>query len=160
MLSVQQQLALEQSRMAMNKIDQAGDILTSRAVGLLQASSLLLVLVGVVRLPSFLLAPHPAPWAQASLAVAFLAFAGMIGLFIFALLPRTYPLPGTNVWEEIFDGYLNVSEDACFDQVLSDTLRATELMASISRRKAFCLQASLVLFLLQVVGLLGLALTG
>lgn len=155
-LSTQQELVLAECRMAFERLDQAADMLDSRTMGLVQASALLLALVGVVRLPGFVTGPVNG-WQVAAVGVALLAFAGMIGLLLLALLPRVYVLPGSLDWDELFNDYVNVSEDDCFAQVLNNLIKATEERQAVNGRKGLCLRWAIVLFIVQIVGLLSVS---
>lgn len=129
----------------------------NRASALLQASGLLLVLVGVVKLPDFVL--QTSTFATIALIVAFLAFAGMVALTLITLKPRAFPVPVTDDWDVISTRYLQASEEACYDQVISDLLASIDMMEAINKRKAAYLKLSMLLFVAQIVGLLALALT-
>lgn len=157
MLSAQQTLVLEEKRLMLSMLDGARDTLDARGLGLVQAAGLVLVLAGVVRLPGFVLAPVDQGWALAAVAVAFLAFGGMVGLFLGAMAPLVYTLPGTLDWDELGERYLGAEEEDCFNQVLSNLIEAIEKMMAVNRRKGRCLRWAIGLFLVQVVGLLAMA---
>lgn len=156
-MTVQQQLILQQKQTGLAMTADARTSIDNRASALLQASGLLLVLVGVVKLPDFVL--QPSTFATLALIVAFLAFAGMVALTLITLKPRVFPVPVTDDWDVISTRYLQASEEACYDQVISDLLAAIDMMEAINKRKAAYLKFSMLLFVVQIVGLLTLALT-
>lgn len=154
-MTFQQQLVLQQKQTTLAMTSDARTNIDNRANALLQSGGLLLLLVSVVKLPAFVL--QPSPLATVALALAFVTFAGMVIATLRAIAPRAFPTPMTDDWDAIYSKYLEVSEEACFDQVLSDLLGAIDMMEAINKRKAFYLKASMLLFVVQIVGLLAVS---
>ena len=156
-MTEQEKLVLHQKRMAVKMASDARTNIDNRASALLQAGGLVLVLVSVVKLPAFVL--QPTPIAKIGIAIALLTFAGMLIFTLLSLMPRAYAAPTTRDWDTLQQRYLLVDETTCFDQVLADVLGAIDSLEAINKRKALYLKLSMLLFLLQIVGLLALALT-
>lgn len=153
----QQLLTLEQQYYSLTHITASNDRLDDKAMALLQGAGLLLVLIGALRLPAFV--TNPNLWGWLGLAVGFLAFAAMILLLTLSWYPGVSPSPGAQDWDNIYDRYITVDKDACFDQILVNVLESYDLKLSLNRVKARRLKWGVWLFLLQIVGLLILALT-
>lgn len=156
-MTFQQQLLLQQKQTTLAMVADARTNIDNRANALLQSGILLLLLVSAIKLPAFV--QQPSPLVSVALALAFLTFAGMVAANLLALAPRPFPTPTADNWDAIHTKYLQADEETCYNQVLSDTIAAIDMMEAINKRKALYLKASMVLFVLQLVGLLGLALT-
>jgi hypothetical protein len=153
----QQSLLLEQQYKALEMIDQANASLDTKATQLLQGSGLIVALIGVLSFPSFATS-HPTPLMKVGIAVAFFAFLMMVGLSILAWSPRDYHLPGSVDWDEMYKKYILVDGKSSFGQVLSDCARAIELSRVINIRKGKMVYWSAFLLIVQIGGLMILAL--
>ena len=155
-VSPQRQLVLEQKyRMFENSV-QVGEHLDSKASALLQAGGLVIALTGVVKIPGFV--ANPDLWSTIGIAIAFFAFAGMVLLAVFAGLPSDFGHSGNTNWDEMFADYIHQDVDACFDQILADLLEAIERSVQRNRSKARYVTWAAVLFAVQILGVLFLAL--
>jgi len=155
-LPAQYQLVLEQTHYRLAQIDRANEHLDTKALGLLQVAGLILALTGVLKFPDALYGADVL--VKTGIAVGFLAFAGMILLTLLTWSPANIALPGSTDWEEIYDKYVTVQIEQTFDQVLQDSLATQHYLVELNRRKANCLKWSLLLFFIQLAGLLLLAL--
>lgn len=154
--SRQQELILEQKYFVLNLVMQAGESLDRKGMGMMQAAGVLLALAGVIRLPAFVLGPVNG-WQAGAVGVAFLSFAGLLGLTLWAWRPGRYALPGVSDRGELQEVYLGAEEEDAFLQVLGDCVDAIEAQRQANGWKARRVRWAMVLFVVQVVGLLGLA---
>lgn len=154
----QQRLVLEQQYFALNELCRANEHLDTKALGLLQASGLIFMLIGDLKFPA-LFFNDPGFWPLAGIGLGFLAFTAMIGLAVWSWSPANFPTPGSRDWDEIYDTSITVEADHSFDQILANCLEAYRLNRTINRQKSWLVRLSLGLFLVQIVGLLILAFT-
>jgi hypothetical protein len=155
--SFQQSLLLEQKYRALEMIDQANNSLDTKATQLLQASGLIVALVSVLSIPSFVTS-RLTHLMEAGIAVAFLVFVLMIGLSILAWSPGKHVIPGSADWNEMYNRYILVDSERCFDQILSDCTEAIESSKSANSRKGDLLKWSASLLVVQIGGLMMIAL--
>lgn len=151
---------LQEARDSMAMVDGARDSLDARAQQLVQAAGLIIVLVSVIKLPEIL--AQPAPWSRIAFAFAFFVFLGMVWLALRVWWPRSYGTPGGSLedWEMVYQNSLNVSDDQSFMQVWTDYQRTIDLLIGVNIRKARYLKGAMALFLVQIAGLLAMALLG
>lgn len=156
-LTLQEQMVLDSLNRTYANSVQTGDHLDNKATALLQAGGLVIALTGVVKIPEFV--ATPTLWAGLGIAIAFLAFAGMILLAVLAWRPSSFAHAGGIEWDEIFDDYLLVDAEKCFNQVLSDLTSAIQQNFARNTAKSRYVHLSALLFAAQVVGVLVLALS-
>ena len=82
----------------------------------------------------------------------------MVLLAVFAGLPSDFGHSGNTNWDEMFADYIHQDVDACFDQILADLLEAIERSVQRNRSKARYVTWAAVLFAVQILGVLFLAL--
>lgn len=134
-------------------VDKANDHVDGKALGLIQSASLLIAVASALILPN---------WTAEGtgvlvLASALVVFAGMLVCATLAWAPNVTSSPGSLDWDEIYDLYLTPEAPACFDQMLSDTLRAIQLTQTVNTRKARYLHWSMALFVLLIMAVAGFA---
>lgn len=156
-LTTQQQLVLEQNRRLYDTVDRTGEHLDGKASAILQAGSLIIALTGATTLPS-LVGAAPAPPVLAGLAVGCLAFIGMTVCAILAWHPSDHKLVGSPDWDKYFDLYISKELDDAYNQILADFSHATSLNMVANARKARYVMWATWLLVLQVVGILVIAL--
>lgn len=156
-LTSQRELVLAQKYKMYDTTTQIGDHLDGKASVLLQAGGLIIAITGVVKIPAFV--HNPDIWAYLGIIVAFSAFAGMVICAVRAWAPAEFNHAGRSNWDEIFNDYINVDLDTCFNQVLSDLVGAINTSKSRNQQKARYVTWSAWLFAIQIVGVLILALT-
>lgn len=157
-LTSQEEMLLHDRRMTVAMVDNAGDHLDSKALGLLQAASLVLALVAVLGLITRL--PGLSGFALVGLVIALLAFGSMIVLALVAWYPRPMFAPGSKDWDTVWANYLVADTTSVYLQVISDYDELTRLFETRNRIKGRALTSSSVLFVVQLIGLLVLALAG
>lgn len=135
---------------------QTGDHLDNKAATLLQASSIVTGLTGVIAVPAFVSAPSSGGEILA-LAVAFATFVGMIVCALLAWWPSNLSYPGGYKWDTIFPNYIAKDLPDCKDQLLADTLEALRLALERNVWKSRMVRISGMLFALQVIGLFFIA---
>lgn len=151
-------MVIQQRYAMLSTVNQTGEQLDNKAATLVQAGGLIIALVGVVKIPDFV--GSPTPWAIASIALAFLAFAGMVVCAQLAWTPSRSVLPGTQDWDFLSTNYLNEDVPGCFDQILSDLFEAIRTHRQRNDHKAWLVSLAAWLFMAQIVGVLALALVG
>ena len=124
-----------------------------------RAASLIITLTGIVGIPSNFVAQDPSRWAMIGLAIAFAAFAGMVGLAIWAWLPTNFYVPGTLDRDSLYDDVISLYDIYGYDQILQNVLDCAQDNQAVNERKANLIKASAVLFILQILGLFVMALT-
>ena len=139
-------------------VDGARDSLDVRAQQLVQAAGLIVVLVSVIKLPQIL--ATPSLWGRLAFGVAFLAFTGMVWAALRVWWPRDYGAPGNGLaeWDDTYYRSLIVDDEEGFKQVWADYQGLIDLLAAVNLRKARWLQWAMALFLIQIAGLLAVAL--
>lgn len=144
---------LDNVRRSLDAFDQANDHVDGKALGLIQAASLLVAVSAALILPYW----TAGGMGVLVLAAALVAFAGMLVCAALAWSPNVVTLPGPLDWDEIYDSYLTPDPQACFDQMLSDALRSIQLAQAVNVRKARYLQWSMALFVMLILALAGFA---
>lgn len=157
-LTSQEDLLLHDRRMTVAMIDKAGDHLDSKALGLLQAASLVLALVAVLGLPDRLASLSGV--GLLGLIIALLAFGSMIVLAVIAWYPRPYFAPGSKDWDQVWSKYIVADTTSVYLQVISNYDRLIEVLDVRNRIKGQALIGAAIVFVFQIVGLLILALAG
>lgn len=157
-LTSQEDLLLHDRRMTVAMVDNAGNHLDSKALGLLQAASLVLALVAVLGLPGRLTALSGV--GLFGLIVAVLAFGAMIVLALVAWYPRPYFAPGSEVWDDVWAKYIVADTMSVYLQVISNYDELIGLLTARNRIKGQALVGAAIVFVVQIVGLLILALAG
>jgi hypothetical protein len=153
----QYQLVLEQQYFGLSQLYQANDHLDDKALSLLQAAGLILALVGALEIPGFVATSEPALWAKVGISLGFAAFVAMVVTVALAWRPGASHLPGTQDWNKVYDKYVTVELNHSFDKVLVDAMEVYDRIAAINIVKAKRLRWAVWLFLLQIIGLLILA---
>lgn len=155
--NAQRQAILAHQYKAMEMTNSNGDHLDNKAATLLQSGAFIIALVGAVKIPSYVYAPNTA--ATIGIIIAFAAFAGMILLALRAWFPSDVKLPGTIDWAFLWNEYVYAAGEEFFNQMLSDVQDV--ITESIARNaiKARCVTYATWLFIVQIVGILILALT-
>ncbi len=155
-LTSQEELLLHDRRMSVDMVVRAGNNLDGKALGLLQAASLVLALFGVLGLSERL--PNLTGWALVGLIVALVAFASMIGLSVVAWKPRSFFLPGSRDWNEMWATYVVADTTTVYLQVISDYNRLIKVFEARNDIKGQSVIGAAAMFVVQIVGLLILAL--
>lgn len=155
-LTAQQQLALDQQKLLLERLDQAGTHLDSKALGMMQSAGIILALVTAVSLPL----STPTLAGKVALGAAFLAFVAMIWLSTRAWFPRAYYMPGTRDWQDLFTKYVQADLDQAFVQTLSNYREGIKILETANIQKGVSIRWSAGLFVVQIVGLLIVALAG
>lgn len=156
-LSTQQQLLLDQTLRLCDSVDRTGEHLDGKAGTILQAGSLIIALTGATTLPS-LVAGSQSPYVLAALSVGFLAFIGMTACAVWAWRPSDHKLVGAETWEDSFTMYINQEPEKAYQQVLFDLLESVGPNMATNARKARYVTLATWLLVLQVVGILVIAL--
>jgi len=157
-LNYRRGLLLEQKYKILQIFDQANDSLDSKATQLLQAGGLIVALVTALSFSTFFASPGSTTSAKAGIAVACLAFVGMIGLSIAAWSPKESGAPGSLDWAQMYDRYILVDDETCYNQILSDCTEAIASSKAVNIRKGNLVKWSAFLLVLQLGGLVILAL--
>ncbi len=149
---------LQQARDSYSMMDGARDSLDVRAQQLIQAAGLIIVLVSIFKLPEVL--TSSASWGRLAFAGAYLVFVAMMGLALRIWWPADFALPGPGLaeWDDVQSNYLNLSDEENPMKVWADYQGAINVLEMVNKRKARWLKGAMVLFLIQIAGLLGLAL--
>lgn len=158
-LTPQQQLLLDQQWRMLDDRSQAGDHLDNKAAAILQAGSLIIALVGAVSIPPVLAQQSP-PILLGGLAFALAVFAGMLVCALLAWQPRDYRVPGSTSWNSMWNNYVNAGLQDAFAQILSNIQAATETHERRNALKARYVTWGTWLLVLQVAGILLIALAG
>lgn len=151
--SANERAVLDNLRRTLAAFDQANDHVDGKALGLIQAASLLIAVAAALILPHW----TAGVTSVAVLAAALVVFAGMLVCAAMAWSLNAVALPGPLDWDELYDSYVTVDEQACFDQMLSDTLRAIGLSEAVNARKGRYLQWSMALFVMLIMAVAGFA---
>lgn len=157
-LTVQEQMVMAHLNRTYANSIQTGDHLDNKATALMQAGGLVIALTGVVKIPGF--ASNPTAWAAVGISLAFLAFAGMILAAVKAWNPSNFSHAGAIEWDEMFNAYLLKDVQDCYSQELYDLSSAIEDMFARNISKGKYVRLSALLFAIQIVGVLILALVG
>jgi hypothetical protein len=154
--TIQKQLVLEQTQRLYDTVDRTGEHLDGKAATVLQAGSLIIALTSATTLPS-LVGAQPSPWMLGGLVCGFLAFIGMTICAILAWRPGDHKLSGSPDWDNFFDLYISQEMDDAYNQVLSNLGIAVAANMATNARKARYVTLATWLLVLQVVGILVLA---
>lgn len=158
-LTTQQQLVLEQTQRLYDTLDRTGEHLDGKAAAILQAGSLIIALTGATVLPS-LVASTKSPWLVAGLAIGFAAFIGMTICAIVAWRPADHQLVGSESWDNFFDLYISKEVDDAYNQVLGNLSDAIAANKDANEVKVRYVTVGAWLLVVQVVGILAMALVG
>ena len=132
--TTQYNLLLQQKYNALGMIDKSNDVLDDKASKIMQASSLIIALTGLLASP-FIGASISG--VSAFLVVSILtAFMMMVGLSIVSVAPKSHYLSGVQNWKKNFEQYVFVSAEETFTQVLSDCIKTIELLMETNSTKA------------------------
>jgi hypothetical protein len=150
--SSQFNLLLQQKYGALNMIDKSNEVLDDKASKIMQASSLIIALTGLLA----------SPFVGASLSGVsgilvvsiLLAFMLMVGLSIVSVSPKMHYLPGSQNWDKNFEQYIMVTAEDSFEQILSDCIQTIDLLSETNSNKAKLVRISASLLLLQIGALL------
>lgn len=137
-MTTQQQLVIEQCKRNYDDLNQTGEHLDHKAMFVILASVLFISVGGGVFVPLC--------FGVASVCAA-----------IGALTPREHKRVGDGVWDNYFNLYISVEEDAATNQVLSNLGDAITVNAASNEDKARLVNLSMLLFLLQVLSTLVVA---
>lgn len=150
--TTQYNLLLQQKYTTLGMIEKSNDVLDDKASKIMQSSSLIIALTGLLA----------SPFVGASLsnvsvflvASILLAFILMIGLAIVSVSPKSHNLPGTQNWRKNYEQYIFVNAEGTFKQILSDCISTIELLRETNNSKAKFVRISASLLLIQVISLL------
>ena len=149
-LDVRHELVREEQYRLFSALQGFNDDLDRKATSLRQA--------GLFNV-AFVIALGISGFAWAPLAVAAVFSVPIIILTTEILSPEDNKLPGVADWDTVNE-YLLAPVESCFKQVLSDILAASETAEVVNKRKAhFVLWAGRLLDF-QVIGILGILLSG
>lgn len=157
-LTTQEELLLHDRRMSVDMVVRAGNNLDGKALGLLQAASLVLALFGVLGLSERL--PNLAEWALFGLILALGAFALMIMLSVIAWHPQPFFLPGLRDWDEMWATYVVADTTKVYLQVIADYNKLIKMFEARNDVKGQAVIGAAFLFVVQIAGLLILAFAG
>lgn len=152
-LTAQEELVLHDRRATVQSVDAAGDHLDGKALGLLQAASLVLALVAIAGDLDWL---SLGLVERAGLGVALLAFGLMLGAALAAWSPREYWAPGVRDWDQMVERYLRADTTDALLQTISNYDGLLERLMERNATKGRWLRAAVGLFVVQV-GALALA---
>lgn len=150
--SNQYNLLLQQKYCALNMIDKANDVLDDKASKIMQASSLIIALTGLLASP--FIGASITDVSYFWVAAILIAFMFMVGLSIVSIKPKLYYIPGTQNWDKNFNQYVLSSPEDGFNQILSDCLETIDILTETNRKKGNLVRLSAYLLIFQVVGLL------
>lgn len=155
--TAQQQAIIEHKYKTLEMSNQNGDHLDNKASTLLQAGAFIIALVGAVKIPAYVYTPNTL--ATIGIIIAFAAFAGMILLALRAWFPSNVTLPATVDWDFLWQEYVYETPEGCLNQILTDLNNVTVEYIARNAIKARCVTWSTWLFIVQIIGVLILALT-
>lgn len=145
-------LLLQQKYSVLNMLDKSNDTLDDKASKMLQSSSLIIALTGLLASPLVGASlSGVSAWLVMGILIAFML---MVGLSIVSIAPKAHYLAGTQDWQKSFEQYILVSAEAAFGQVLSDCLEIIDAMLVTNNRKAWLVKISAILLILQIGALL------
>lgn len=156
-LTTQQQLVIEQAQRLYDTVDHTGEHLDSKASTVLQAGSLIIALTSATTLPS-IVASQATLWVIIGMAIGSLAFIGMTVCAILAWRPLDHKLVGEPDWDSFYDKYISKEKDDAVAQVLSNLATSTTHNMAANERKARFVTWGTWLLVVQVVGILVIAL--
>lgn len=145
-------LILQQKYSVVAMLDKSNDTLDDKASKILQSSSLIIALTGLLASPLMGVSlSGVSVWLVVSILVAFML---MVGLSIISIAPKAHVLAGTQDWKTVFEQYILLSAEAAFCQVLSDCLEIIDTMLVANNRKAWLVKISAALLIMQIGTLL------
>jgi len=150
--TTQYNLLLQQKYNTLGMIDKSNDVLDDKASKIMQSSSLVIALTGL--LASSFVSASLSGVSAFLVASILLAFMLMIGLAIVSVAPKLYNLPGTQNWKKNFEQYIFVNAEETFTQVLSDCINTIESLRETNNTKAKLVRISASLLLIQIGALL------
>lgn len=133
-----------------------GEHLDGKAGTILQAGSLIIALTGATTLPS-LVSSQLSGWMLAGTSIGFLAFIGMTVCAILAWRPTNYQMAGSASWDNYFDLYISKEVDDAYNQVLYSLTQVITANMAANTRKARYVTLGTWLLVVQVVGILAIA---
>lgn len=151
--SFQEGLVLQQLQRNADKLDEANDAMDAKAMGLLQASSLV---TGLLALLDYSIAKGS--WLSGlAVIVALVCLFCMVLALLEAFRPRAYDTAGVADWDDIYKLHLSVSPEACFLQIVSNLINSIKSVEKINQEKREMLYWAVVLFAVQVFCLFAVA---
>lgn len=151
---------VQQAKDSLAMVDNARDSLDSRAQQLIQAAGLIMVLVSAIRLPAAL--DGQTSLGRISFAVAFAVFIGMVSLALRVWWPTTFGTPGPDLSQVdlVYSNYIEADDKDSGLQIWADYQGTIDVLVAVNERKARYLKGAMALFLVQIIGLLFMALLG
>jgi len=122
----------------------ASETLTSKALGVLNATGIAWVIIGTLGLLQRheMFAP-PWLWVWILTVVGYMA---MVGIVVGGILPQDYSYPITTDWDELHRLFILKDEDACLDQLLSNYTTYIDLNRQpLQRQRSLLKPAALIL---------------
>lgn len=82
------------------------------------------------------------------------AFLLIAVVFVVELWPLTYRMPHSLTWDDQFNLYLNVTDEECFDQELSNYLDCRRAQTALNEFKSRCVRIMGIFLVAQIVSIL------
>ena len=154
----QETLVLQERYLLPSMIQEANAQLTAKALGYLQAGSIILGLFTLLNLDPLLQALDQAPLVAFReipvqtilLGCSFAMFLLMIIFSIRVITPTDYLLPGAMDWEGIYKRYLHAKPEDCYRQILSNVFDSIKHAHKLNVTKSFSVKWCGVCLVLQV----------
>ena len=154
----QQELVLKEQYKKLDMLDGANESLDEKAKLLLQINALLVAVLTLLGVPKFI-SDNPSVLVAVVLSIALTIFGITVYLTLYATLPRKYETPGKKDWDLIFKNYLGVSEEECFDQVLSNVIFVNTNLSEVNAAKSRDIKIASRLLVGQVIFLIFILVT-
>lgn len=158
-LGQQQDTVIQMLDQMIATITQSNDGLDTKAGILLQSSSIIIGLIGVLRIPNYVTS-NPPFWVQVGIAIAFIIFLIMLGLSMWAWQPHKMYIPGSTEWDKLYLNYIQPDVDEMRQRMISDRLTTVERLRELNKIKSDTITWSAGLLMVQIIGLLVIALFG
>lgn len=123
-----------------------------KAAGILSAGSIALGVLGLLASNSTLYSNSAGDaWGTG---IAVVAFIGLAVLYLVEQQPLRFGIPLSVKWEDQYTYYLDLSEEECFTQILSNYVSARQDQQKLNHRKAALVAWMLGALVVELVGLL------
>lgn len=155
-LTPQERMVLELQYQNLAWLDRANEKLDDKALGLLQASSLIIILVGALQFPGFIRGEVPL-LAKLGIGFGFVVFLLMVYFISKTWSPTDSPMAGPREWNELYNEYIFKDRETAYNRILAGYDKSQTMMLELNARKARSLQGAIFLFILQIGGLLAVA---
>lgn len=143
------QNALDELRRALDKLESASDMLDNKLAGLLNASSIIVALIGILQLQNL---QAKSGWLYWGVLVSVLVL--YLALFVIILrgqAPRKHQIPISFEWNAISIRYFNMPESDVLDRLITDHLVVIAGLRSALNQKGNAVQRASILFGVLIV---------